>query len=49
MDKIRIDQEFRDKIPPLTDTEFEQLRENILNDGEKWLLSTASITASTVR
>ena len=34
MDKLRIDPEFRDKIPPLTDAEFEQLRENILNDGE---------------
>lgn len=29
-----IDPEFRDKIPPLTDAEFEQLRENILKDGE---------------
>lgn len=32
--QLRIDPEFRDKIPPLTDAEFEQLRENILNDGE---------------
>ena len=31
---LRIDPEFRDKIPPLTDAEFEQLKENILNDGE---------------
>ena len=31
---LKIDPEFRDKIPPLTDAEFEQLRENILNDGE---------------
>lgn len=32
--ELRIDPEFRDKIPPLTDAEFEQLRENILKDGE---------------
>lgn len=31
---LKIDPEFRDKIPPLTDAEFEQLRENILADGE---------------
>ncbi len=34
MEKLRIDPEFRDKIPPLTDVEFEQLRENIISDGE---------------
>ena len=34
MQDLRIDLEFRDKIPPLTDAEFEQLKENILNDGE---------------
>ena len=34
MQDLRIDPEFRDKIPPLTDAEFEQLKENILNDGE---------------
>ena len=34
MQALRIDPEFRDKIPPLTDAEFEQLKENILNDGE---------------
>lgn len=34
MQELRIDPEFRDKIPPLTDAEFEQLRENILSDGE---------------
>lgn len=34
MTKLRIDPEFRDKIPPLTDAEFEQLKENILSDGE---------------
>lgn len=34
MENLRIDPEFRDKIPPLTDAEFEQLRENILADGE---------------
>ena len=31
---FKIDPEFRDKIPPLTDAEFEQLKENILRDGE---------------
>lgn len=34
MVELKIDPEFRDKIPPLTDAEFEQLRENILSDGE---------------
>ena len=34
MEKLIIDPEFRDKIPPLTDDEFKQLRENILEDGE---------------
>ena len=34
MEKLRIDPEFRDKIPALTEAEFEQLRENILADGE---------------
>lgn len=34
MIELKVDSEFRDKIPPLTDAEFEQLRENILNDGE---------------
>lgn len=34
MVELKIDSEFRDKIPPLTDAEFEQLRENILSDGE---------------
>lgn len=32
--ELRIDPEFRDKIPPLTDDEFKQLRENILDAGE---------------
>ena len=32
--ELRIDPEFQKKIPPLTDEEFEQLRENILSDGE---------------
>lgn len=31
---LRIDPEFQNKIPPLTDDEFDQLRENILKDGE---------------
>lgn len=34
MYELKVDPEFRDKIPPLTDAEFEQLRENILSDGE---------------
>ena len=32
--ELRIDPEFRDKIPPLTQEEFDQLRDNILEDGE---------------
>lgn len=32
--ELRIDPEFRDKIPPLTDAEYEQLRDNIIEDGE---------------
>jgi len=32
--ELLIDPEFRDKIPPLTEDEFKQLRENILSDGE---------------
>lgn len=32
--ELRIEKEFQEKIPPLTEAEFEQLRENILNDGE---------------
>ena len=33
MDKLTIDPEFRDKIPPLTEDEFSLLEENILSDG----------------
>lgn len=32
--ELKIDPEFRDKIPSLTNEEFSQLRENILSDGE---------------
>lgn len=32
--QMKIDPEFQGKIPPLTDDEFAQLRENIINDGE---------------
>lgn len=32
--ELKIDPEFRDKIPPLTDAEYEQLKDNILCDGE---------------
>jgi len=31
---LKIDPEFQNKIPPLTEAEFRQLEENILNDGE---------------
>ena len=34
MIELKIDPEFQGKIPPLTDDEFKQLRENIINDGE---------------
>lgn len=34
MIELKIDPEFRDKIPPLTDEEFYLLERNILNDGE---------------
>ncbi len=33
MEKLRINPEFRDKIPPMTDEQFSGLREDILNDG----------------
>ena len=33
MDRLIIDPEFRDKIPPLTEDEFTLLAENILSDG----------------
>lgn len=32
--QLRVDPEFRDKIPPLTEDEFKQLEQNILADGE---------------
>ena len=31
---LKVDPEFENKIPPLTQSEFEQLRDNILEDGE---------------
>lgn len=34
MEQLRIDPEFQNKIPPLSDTEFKQLEENILSAGE---------------
>lgn len=34
MPALKIDPEFQSKIPPLTDAEYEQLKENILNAGE---------------
>lgn len=32
--QLRVDPEFRDKIPPLTPDEFNQLEQNIVSDGE---------------
>ena len=32
--QLKIDPEFRDKIPPLTEDEFSKLEENIITDGE---------------
>ena len=32
--ELKIDQQFQNQIPALTDEEFDQLRENILGDGE---------------
>ena len=32
--ELKIDPEFQSQIPPLTEEEFEQLRENILSDRE---------------
>lgn len=32
--ELKVEREFQEKIPPLTEAEFEQLRENILKDGE---------------
>ena len=34
MATFTIDPEFKSKIPPLTDAEYEQLKENILEAGE---------------
>ena len=34
MENLKIDPEFQGKIPPLTEDEFNQLKENILSDGE---------------
>ena len=34
MENLIIDHEFQEKIPPLTEDEFNQLKENILSDGE---------------
>ena len=31
---LKVDKEFQEKIPPLTESEFEQLKENILSAGE---------------
>ena len=38
MIQLKIDPEFRDKLPALTDAQFDQLRENILKpNGGGWL------------
>lgn len=34
MRQLTIEPEFRDKIPPLSDDEFQKLEQNILEDGE---------------
>ena len=34
MTQLKVDEEFESLIPPLTDSEFRHLQENILNDGE---------------
>lgn len=34
LENLKIDPEFRDKIPPLTEAEYVQLLDNILEDGE---------------
>ena len=34
MKSLKIDPEFRDKVPPMTETEFKTLEENIINDGK---------------
>ena len=31
---LKIDSEFRDKVPPMTETEFKTLEENIIKDGK---------------
>ena len=52
MINLKIDPEFQNQIPPLTDDEYKQLEENILKEGK--LLSplivweTPSLTATTV-
>ena len=33
MRQLKIDNEFRDKVPPLTETELKTLEENIVKDG----------------
>ena len=33
MRQLKIDPEFRDKVPPMTEAEFQQLEQNILKDG----------------
>ena len=34
MINLKIDPEFQNQIPPLTDDEYKQLEENILKEGE---------------
>lgn len=34
---LKIDPEFQEKIPPLTEAEFKQLEENIMSDGEVYV------------
>ena len=49
MDRLIIDPEFRDKIPPLTEDEFTLLEENILSDGAVFSATTAMRSSRSTR
>ena len=42
MINLKIDPEFQNQIPPLTDDEYKQLEENILKEGNRF--TTAMLT-----
>ena len=46
MINLKIDPEFQNQIPPLTDDEFKQLEENILKEGK--LLSPLIVWGNTL-